>query len=53
MPAQWSNPYHVWLPYWQHFHDGMGYHEVTNYVHDPSGGSHGCVNLLFGDAVKL
>ena len=50
---EWSVPYDVWLPYWQHFHNGMGFHETTTYIHDMSIGSHGCVNLLHTDAVKL
>jgi hypothetical protein len=50
---EWSNPYEVWLPYWQHFTDGDGFHETTTYIHDKSIGSHGCVNLLHADAVKL
>lgn len=50
---EWSDPYEVWLPYWQHFYDGMGFHEATTYIHDASIGSHGCVNLLHADAVKL
>jgi lipoprotein-anchoring transpeptidase ErfK/SrfK len=50
---EWSNPYHVWLPYWQRFVRGIGFHETTTYLHDGSIGSHGCVNLLHADAVKL
>lgn len=50
---EWSDPYRVWLPYWQHFYRGMGFHETTTYLHDPSIGSHGCVNLLPADAVRL
>ncbi|CAM3319717.1 L,D-transpeptidase family protein [Stackebrandtia soli] len=49
---EWSVPYKVWLPYWQHFYMGQGLHETTTYLHD-SFGSHGCVNLLHDDAVKL
>jgi lipoprotein-anchoring transpeptidase ErfK/SrfK len=49
---EWSKPYKVWLPYWQHFFDGQGLHETTTYLHD-SFGSHGCVNLLHKDAVEL
>ncbi|QGN45751.1 L,D-transpeptidase family protein [Micromonospora sp. WMMC415] len=49
---EWSNPYEVWLPYWQHFTRGMGFHETTTYLHDGSIGSHGCVNLLHSDAVR-
>lgn len=50
---EWSNPYEVWLPYWQHFTQGMGFHQTTTYIHDKSIGSHGCVNLLPPDARKL
>ncbi|MEU8296302.1 L,D-transpeptidase family protein [Micromonospora sp. NPDC048909] len=49
---EWSNPYEVWLPYWQHFTQGMGFHETTTYLHNKSIGSHGCVNLLHRDAVR-
>jgi hypothetical protein len=51
--TEWSDPYEVWMPYWQHFYNGMGFHETTTYIHDMSIGSHGCVNLLHADAVKL
>jgi lipoprotein-anchoring transpeptidase ErfK/SrfK len=47
---EWSNPYKVWLPYWQHFTQGMGFHETTTYIHNTGIGSHGCVNLLPADA---
>ncbi|MDI6100022.1 L,D-transpeptidase family protein [Actinoplanes sp. NEAU-A12] len=47
---EWSNPYEVWLPYWQRFHGGMGFHQTTTYIHDKWRGSHGCVNLLPADA---
>ncbi|MEV4760852.1 L,D-transpeptidase family protein [Micromonospora sp. NPDC049559] len=50
---EWSDPYEVWLPYWQHFTQGMGFHETTTYLHNKSIGSHGCVNLLPADARKL
>lgn len=50
---EWSRPYEVWLPYWQHFTRGMGFHETTTYIHDKSLGSHGCVNLLPRDARQL
>jgi hypothetical protein len=50
---EWSNPYEVWLPYWQHFTRGMGFHETTTYIHNKSIGSHGCVNLLPADARKM
>jgi hypothetical protein len=49
---EWSNPYEVWLPYWQHFTRGMGFHQTTTYLHNTSIGSHGCVNLLPDDAVR-
>ncbi|HZN16814.1 MAG TPA: L,D-transpeptidase family protein [Micromonosporaceae bacterium] len=52
-PREWSVPYQVWMPYWQHFYGGMGFHETTTYLHDPSLGSHGCVNLLPQDARQL
>jgi peptidoglycan hydrolase-like protein with peptidoglycan-binding domain len=50
---EWSNPYEVWLPYWQHFTQGIGFHQTTTYLHNKSIGSHGCVNLLPVDARKL
>jgi hypothetical protein len=50
---EWSVPYKVWLPYWQAFNGGIGFHETTTYIHDGSLGSHGCVNLLPADAVAL
>ncbi|MEU1685327.1 L,D-transpeptidase family protein [Micromonospora sp. NPDC005707] len=50
---EWSNPYEVWLPYWQRFNGGIGFHETTTYIHNSSIGSHGCVNLLHRDAVRL
>ncbi|MEU5945200.1 L,D-transpeptidase family protein [Micromonospora sp. NPDC047465] len=49
---EWSDPYEVWLPYWQHFTQGMGFHETTTYLHNKAIGSHGCVNLLHADAVR-
>lgn len=50
---EWSNPYEVWLPYWQHFTQGMGFHQTTTYIHNSSIGSQGCVNLLLTDAKKF
>lgn len=47
---EWSDPYHVWLPYWQRFNGGRGFHQTTTYIHDKWRGSHGCVNLLPHDA---
>jgi len=49
---EWSDPYEVWLPYWQRFNGGMGFHETTTYIYN-SFGSHGCINLLHADAVRL
>jgi lipoprotein-anchoring transpeptidase ErfK/SrfK len=47
---EWSDPYDVWLPYWQRFVGGRGFHQTTTYLHDKWRGSHGCVNLLPQDA---
>jgi lipoprotein-anchoring transpeptidase ErfK/SrfK len=52
-PREWSIKYKVWLPYWQHFTRGMGFHETTTYLHNMGNGSHGCVNLLRSDAKEL
>jgi lipoprotein-anchoring transpeptidase ErfK/SrfK len=49
---EWSDPYKVWLPYWQRFIGGRGFHQTTTYIHDDWRGSHGCVNLLPADAKK-
>ena len=51
--SEWSKPYKVWLPYWQRFFEGMGFHETTTYIHEYAVGSHGCVNLLHADVTKL
>jgi hypothetical protein len=48
----WSTPYKVWLPQWQEFYKGDGFHQTTTYIHDMGIGSHGCVNLLPVDAHK-
>jgi lipoprotein-anchoring transpeptidase ErfK/SrfK len=50
---EWSNPYKVWMPYWQRFVGGVGLHQTTTYLHDSWRGSHGCVNLLASDAKSL
>ena len=50
---EWSNPYEVWLPYWQHFVNGIGFHETTTYIHNAAIGSHGCINLLPNDAKQM
>jgi lipoprotein-anchoring transpeptidase ErfK/SrfK len=47
---EWSDPYEVWLPEWQRFVGGRGFHRTTTYLHDKWRGSHGCVNLLPQDA---
>jgi lipoprotein-anchoring transpeptidase ErfK/SrfK len=47
---EWSEPYKVWMPYWQRFVRGVGMHQTTTYLHDAWRGSHGCVNLLASDA---
>jgi lipoprotein-anchoring transpeptidase ErfK/SrfK len=49
---EWSDPYEVWMPYWQRFNGGMGFHETTTYLHN-SFGSHGCINMLYVDARKM
>ncbi len=48
----WSEPYSVWLPYWQAVDGGNGFHETTTYIHNMAIGSHGCINLLHDDAVE-
>ena len=48
-----SDPYEVWMPYWQRFVGGVGLHQTTTYLHDGWRGSHGCVNLLPADAKQL
>jgi lipoprotein-anchoring transpeptidase ErfK/SrfK len=50
---EWSDPYEVWMPYWQRFIGGVGLHETISYLHDGWRGSHGCVNLLPADAKQL
>ncbi|GAB3964673.1 L,D-transpeptidase family protein [Plantactinospora veratri] len=52
-PKEWSDPYEVWLPYWQRFVGGIGFHETTTYLHNKAIGSHGCVNLLPVDARRM
>ena len=52
-PREWSDPYKVWMPYWQRFYGGDGLHQSTTYLHDAWRGSHGCVNLLQSDASYL
>ncbi|WP_163513540.1 L,D-transpeptidase family protein [Fodinicola acaciae] len=49
-----SSYFRVRLPYWQRFHADMGFHQTTTYLYEgDSPGSHGCINLLRGDASKL
>jgi lipoprotein-anchoring transpeptidase ErfK/SrfK len=50
---EWSDPYKVWMPYWQRFVRGVGLHQTTTYLHDAWRGSHACVNLLPSDAKSL
>ncbi|GAB3154875.1 hypothetical protein GCM10027290_50030 [Micromonospora sonneratiae] len=50
---EWSDPYEVWMPYWQHFTQGIGFHQTTTYIHNGPIGSHGCINMLPVDAQKL
>ena len=50
---EWSDPYEVWLPYWQRFVGGIGFHQTTTYLHNKPIGSHGCVNLLPSDAKRF
>jgi lipoprotein-anchoring transpeptidase ErfK/SrfK len=50
---EWSDPYDVWMPYWQRFYGGMGFHQTTTYIHNKAIGSHGCVNLLPSDAKTM
>ena len=50
---EYSEPYKVWMPYWQRFDRGIGLHQTTTYLHDTWRGSHGCVNLLPSDAKSL
>jgi len=50
---EYSEPYKVWMPYWQRFVRGIGLHQTTTYLHDAWRGSHGCVNLLASDAQYL
>jgi lipoprotein-anchoring transpeptidase ErfK/SrfK len=50
---EWSDPYRVWMPHWQRFVGGVGFHASTTYLHDGWRGSHGCLNLLPADAQQL
>jgi hypothetical protein len=47
-----SSYYGTKMPYWQQFHRDMGFHETPSYLYQGPG-SHGCLNLLRRDAVKL
>jgi peptidoglycan hydrolase-like protein with peptidoglycan-binding domain len=51
-PRPISSYYDVPLPYWQRFVGDIGFHQTPSYLHEGPG-SHGCVNLLPGDAVTL
>ena len=49
-----SSYFDVDLPYWQRFHADMGFHATPSYLYEgDSPGSHGCINLLRRDAVRL
>lgn len=49
-----SSEYGTELPYWQRFHDDVGFHGTDTSLYDASAeGSPGCVNLLRGDARKV
>ncbi len=47
-----SSYYDVALPYWQRFVSDIGFHQTPSYLHEGPG-SHGCVNVLHRDVVKL
>lgn len=49
-----SSYYKVKMPYWQRFYRDMGFHETPSYLYEgDSPGSHGCINVLKGDAGQL
>jgi len=49
-----SSYFNAELPYWQRFHEDMGFHQTPSYLYDGgSPGSHGCINVLRGDAETL
>jgi hypothetical protein len=41
------------MPYAQFFNGGQAIHGVHSNIHDPNGGSYGCVNLTYRDAKRL
>ena len=43
----------MWLPYWQQFNGGIGLPRDHHVPAQDAIGSHGCVNLLHADAVRL
>ncbi|MGK5632344.1 L,D-transpeptidase, partial [Streptomyces sp. URMC 123] len=49
----WSTLYRAPMPFAQFFNGGQAFHGVYGNVHDPEGGSHGCVNLTYADARRL
>ncbi|MFI5958459.1 L,D-transpeptidase [Cryptosporangium sp. NPDC051539] len=50
-----SSEYGTKLPYWERFYQDFGLHatDASFYTDEKSGGSHGCVNLLAGDAKSV
>ncbi|NJQ03257.1 L,D-transpeptidase [Streptomyces zingiberis] len=48
-----STLYKTPMPYAQFFDGGQAFHAVRDDIHDPAGGSHGCVNLTRRDARRL
>ena len=49
-----SSEYGTDLPYWQRFSEDFGLHATeTSFYTEPDQGSHGCVNLLDGDAKAI
>ncbi|WP_199549298.1 L,D-transpeptidase family protein [Streptomyces sp. N35] len=48
----YSTLYEAPMPYSQFFNGGQAFHGIYGSVHRPPG-SHGCVNMTFGDAKKL
>ena len=47
-----SSYYGTKMPYWEQFYRDMGFHETPSYLYTGPG-SHGCINMLRGDAIKL
>jgi lipoprotein-anchoring transpeptidase ErfK/SrfK len=47
-----SSYYGTKMPYWEQFYRDMGFHQTPSYLYTGPG-SHGCINLLRADAIKL